>query len=191
MAGTTNWPGALDVAAEAPANLNDTPTHEDLHEDLEARTVAMQMSLGVGVGNVAARLGAAAARQVVRVVPGAATDGGGGAWTDWLSLGSIVVPAGATRVIFDVAIQGYVATTTGLPLCLSRVVLQGQASDVNGRLDPATSTTDRRSTAFSASIDSPTAGTRTLTLQVQRQSGTGAIRADTGTLVTVGVSFAA
>ncbi|MFV0309465.1 MAG: hypothetical protein ACK5OX_17170 [Desertimonas sp.] len=91
-------------------------------------------------------------------------------------------------VNLDVNICGYTASTNGAPDYNARLNLQGQVGDVDGRVTSPAST-EPRNVSWTFEIANPTAGTRTLSIQVSRLTGTGACRANSGTIITVGVSF--
>lgn len=117
---------------------------------------------------------------------GSIDTGSSASFATWISLGNITVPAGFTAARYAVTISGVYAITaspTGLGL---RLTVGGVAA-ANETSTTAIDTTNqpRADRTWQGRVTGLTAGARAVVIQSKKGVGTGAMRADTSSLITV------
>lgn len=155
---------------------------------LAGETVAVLVTPGAVpliLGGVAVRR---APGDLVEFVPVGSTDTGSStaAFATWITLGNITVPVGFTTARYAVTISGVYAITaspTGLSL---RLTIGGVAAD-NPTTNTAIDITNqpRADRTWQGRIHGLSAGAQSVVIQYKRGVGTGALRADTSSLITV------
>ena len=167
---------------------NRTPTLADhnqvnqaVNDSLLAKVLAIDQAQTTGLALVNARYDG----QVVHDRLGN-VDSGAVAFTDWITYGTLVVPAGATRAIVHTAVTGIFETGTGSLPWQMRVRIGGS----NGfpAAGTAAGVNIRFNVAWGESFTGLTAGTQTIAVQATRSAG-GYLRFDTQSRVTWDVSF--
>lgn len=133
----TDYPGAIDSFAAAPASLAGPPTHESMHEDVQDAVTAIESTLGTNphgdYSDVAERLDALPVGKVAIASYASDQTGIGSAFTDLTSLSvSVDVVAGRLYLVFGSTFvqqktaSGLVAlavTIAGTPLYLADTTL--------------------------------------------------------------------
>jgi hypothetical protein len=128
----------------------------------------------------------ASSSDLLEYVPGSNTDSPAftGSWTTWLTLGSLTVPAWASKARFMVTVSGWfgitAAETNKLRLKIGAVA-DDAAPEVSGVVN------DRRTTSWQGKITGLSAGAQSVVIENNKTGGTGMFRADTTTHVAVQV----
>lgn len=124
---------------------------------------------------------------LVEFKPAGSTDTGSSAsFATWINLGTVTVPAGFTAARYAVTISGVYAITaspTGLGL---RLTVGGVAA-VNETTTTAIDITNqpRADRTWQGRVTGLSAGAQSVVVQSKKGVGTGALRADTSSLITV------
>jgi hypothetical protein len=124
---------------------------------------------------------------LVEFLPTGSVDTGASAtFATWLTLGNITVPTGFTAARYSATVSGVYAITaspTGLTL---RVTVGGvAATNVTNTTAIDITNQPRADRAWQGRITGLSAGARSVVIQYKRGIGTGALRADTSSLITV------
>jgi hypothetical protein len=128
-----------------------------------------------------------AAGDLVEFVPAGNTDtGSSGTFATWITLGNITVPAGFTAARYSVTVSGVYAITASPTGLFLRLTVGG----VTAAHQTSTTSIDvtnqpRADRAWQGRITGLSAGSRSVVIQYQKGVGTGALRADTSSLITV------
>ena len=125
---------------------------------------------------------------LIEFVPGGSTDTGTStaAFATWITLGNITVPAWATGARYAVTVSGvYVVTASPTGLFLKLTVGGVAANNQTSTTAIDVTNQPRADRAWQGRITGLSTGAQSVVIQYKRGVGTGALRADGSSLITV------
>lgn len=156
----------------------------DLVENIEALAAGTGLDTAVVTGDKLATANSA----YLAFSPGGNTDYSSDTIGDWISVGNMTIPAWATKARVQVSITGFY-TVTGAGTFQGNLKI----GTVNGRLVDFISSSsgvgEQISVSWADEISLSGTGVQAVVIRADRESGTNALRADTGTDVTMIITY--